>query len=242
MKSYKAPLPKPPPSVHDRPWDPWNSSSTGHQRREVSRGESNPGETETSWRNRRNRMINQQFRQSSGQGNNAATPAQDEHLLPKPSVVEMLVRPGKMRESMGLSDKSKESIQTDANPVPAAGRRIFDGLVIYVNGSTFPLISDHKLKKLLCENGAHMSLHLGRRRVTHVILGRATASSDYSTLGAASHHQRSTATAAAAAAAASSASAPSLVGSAGGGLAGRKMEKEIRRVGGCGIKYVGVEW
>lgn len=29
---------------------------------------------------------------------------------------------------------------------------------------------------------------------------------------------------------------------AGGGLAAGKLEKEIKRVGGCGVKYVGVEW
>ena len=86
---------------------------------------------------------------------------------------------------------------------------VFDGLVIYVNGSTYPLISDHKLKHVLAENGAKMSLHLGRRQVTHVILGRPSSNSG--------------------------------VG-AGGGLSGTKMEKEIRRVGGCGVKYVGVEW
>lgn len=86
---------------------------------------------------------------------------------------------------------------------------IFDGLVIYVNGSTHPLISDHKLKHVLAENGAKMSLHLGRKQVTHVILGKPSG-----TLG---------------------------VG-AGGGLAGTKLEKEIRRVGGYGVKFVGVEW
>jgi hypothetical protein len=87
-------------------------------------------------------------------------------------------------------------------------RKIFDNLTIYVNGSTHPTISDHKLKHLLAENGACMSFHLGRRQVTHVILGR-----------------------------------PSAIGhGAGGGLAGGKLEKEIRKVGGCGIKYVGVEW
>ena len=85
---------------------------------------------------------------------------------------------------------------------------VFDGLVIYINGSTHPLVSDHKLKHLLAENGARMSLHLGRRQVTHVILGT-----------------------------------PAGAGTgAGGGLSGTKIEKEIRRVGGCGVKYVGVEW
>ncbi|ROW13323.1 hypothetical protein VPNG_05468 [Cytospora leucostoma] len=86
--------------------------------------------------------------------------------------------------------------------------KIFDGLVVYINGSTHPLVSDHKLKRVLAENGARMSIHLGRRQVTHVILGKP--------------------------------SGPS--GGAGGGLAGGKLEKEIRRVGGCGVKYVGVEW
>jgi len=87
-------------------------------------------------------------------------------------------------------------------------RNIFDGLCIYVNGSTHPLISDHKLKRLLAEHGARMSIHLGRRQVTHVILGKP--------------------------------SGPT--GGAGGGLAGGKLEKEIRRVGGSAVKYVGVEW
>jgi len=86
---------------------------------------------------------------------------------------------------------------------------IFDGLVIYINGSTHPLISDHKLKHVLAENGARMSLHLGRKQITHVILGRPSGSSG---------------------------------SGAGGGLSGTKIEKEIKRIGGCGVKYVGVEW
>ena len=87
-------------------------------------------------------------------------------------------------------------------------KSIFDGLVIYINGSTSPLISDHKLKHILAENGAKISIALGRRQVTHVILGRPCGSNN----------------------------------GAGGGLAGGKLEKEIKRVGGCGVKYVGVEW
>lgn len=85
---------------------------------------------------------------------------------------------------------------------------IFDGLCIFLNGSTAPLVSDHKLKHILAENGAKVAIHLGRRSVTHVILGK-----------------------------------PGTLGSgAGGGLAASKMQKEIQRVGGCGVKYVGVEW
>lgn len=88
-------------------------------------------------------------------------------------------------------------------------RRIFDGLMVYINGSTYPMISDHKLKHVLVENGAKLLIHLGRRQVTHVILGRPSGAQG---LGA------------------------------GGGLSGSKIEKEIRRIGGCGVKYVGVEW
>jgi hypothetical protein len=85
---------------------------------------------------------------------------------------------------------------------------IFNGLSIYINGSTYPLISDHRLKHILAENGARLSIHLGRRQVTHVILGK-----------------------------------PSGQGvGAGGGLSSTKIEKEIKRVGGCGVKYVDVEW
>lgn len=54
----------------------------------------------------------------------------------------------------------------------AAGKRLFEGVNVYVNGSTFPLVSDHKLKHLMAEHGGQVSLHLGRRAVTHVIIGR----------------------------------------------------------------------
>lgn len=141
------------------------------------------------------------------------------------SVADMLVRPGAMKGAMassggdGAADKKgivgeegmmeKRGVEDEQREREnRAPRGIFDGLVVYVNGSMHPLISDHRLKQVLSENGARMSLHLGRRRVTHVILGR-----------------------------------PGTVGTgAGGGLAGGKLEREVKRVGGCGVKYVGVEW
>ncbi|KAG9525829.1 hypothetical protein KCV07_g1061, partial [Aureobasidium melanogenum] len=54
--------------------------------------------------------------------------------------------------------------------------QVFAGTCIYINGSTFPTISDHRLKHLLVTHGARLSIHLGRRSVTHVILGRPNAS------------------------------------------------------------------
>ncbi|KAF4990777.1 hypothetical protein FGRMN_8266 [Fusarium graminum] len=211
---------------HAASFDPWNSSSTGHQR-----PESRPG---TGWRESRNRKLNSQFRGGSSGGKRlsdtwgAGAEDYDEKrkmLIPKAvreraqrSVRDMLVQPGKMRESLGENDETQgksdqafmESRQAgdEARAAETSSRGIFDGAVIYVNGSTFPLISDLKLKQLVTEHGGHMSLHLGRRRVTHVILGRP----------AGGH-----------------------VGS-GGGLAGSKLEKEIRRTAGCGVKFVGAEW
>ena len=89
-------------------------------------------------------------------------------------------------------------------------RAIFASLCIYINGSTAPLISDHRLKFLLVEHGANVAIVLGRRTVTHVVLGRGNAGPGK--------------------------------GGAGGGLAAGKVEKEVRRVGGKGVRYVGVEW
>ncbi|MCJ1416174.1 hypothetical protein MMC32_002509 [Xylographa parallela] len=89
-------------------------------------------------------------------------------------------------------------------------RPIFASLTIYINGSTAPMISDHRLKFLLVEHGANVSIALGRRTVTHVVLGKGNAGPGK--------------------------------GGAGGGLAAGKVEKEVRRVGGKGLKYVGVEW
>lgn len=104
--------------------------------------------------------------------------------------------------------RGQEGASSETAAESFSSSKMFEGLVVYVNGSTHPLVSDHKLRHVLAENGARMAVHLGRRRVTHVVLGRP--------------------------------SGPS--GGAGGGLAGGKLEREIRRVGGRGVKYVGVEW
>lgn len=104
-------------------------------------------------------------------------------------------------EKRRIKDEQKESERGQP-------RKLFEGVVVYVNGSTHPLISDHKFKHVLAENGGKMSMHLGRKQVTHVIVGR-----------------------------------PAGRGAgAGGGLAGGKLQKEIQKVGGCGMKFVGVEW
>ena len=62
----------------------------------------------------------------------------------------------------------------ESPPAPQA-KHIFTGLCFYLNGSTAPLVSDHKLKHMLSAHGANHSIALGRRTVTHVILGTVNA-------------------------------------------------------------------
>ncbi|KAK3370291.1 hypothetical protein B0H63DRAFT_313490 [Podospora didyma] len=239
-KRAPAPLPSPAePQYHGAAFDPWNSVSTGHQRAETREPQG--------WHESRNLKLHGQFRGGHAGGERLADTAgegaedfDEKHrvFIPKEvraraanSVADMLRKPGTMTVGLPLSstgtlrscspekeaalshhhdDSGRSKVEAGEVKVEEEQqcRGIFDGLVIYVNGSTHPLISDHKLKRLLAEHGAHTSIHLGRRQVTHVILGKP--------------------------------SGPS--GGAGGGLAGGKLEKEIRRVGGNGIKYVSVEW
>ncbi|KAK1775280.1 hypothetical protein QBC45DRAFT_396299 [Copromyces sp. CBS 386.78] len=239
---------QPPPAepVHSgRAFDPWNSVAAGHQRAETR--------VPTGWRESRARKLQSQFRAGPSGGDRisdsfgAGAQHFDEKrgvLVPKEvraralnSVADMLRNPGTMAtasqttsqpqaclpeekglqkgaeyvqddDTQGLGHVQQRQKEDEEEKGPSTIRKIFHGLNIYVNGSTHPLISDHKLKQVLAENGARMSIHLGRRQVTHVILGKPAG--------------RNT--------------------GAGGGLAGGKLEKEIRRVGGCGVKYVGVEW
>ncbi|CZT01825.1 uncharacterized protein RAG0_09257 [Rhynchosporium agropyri] len=207
-------------------FDAWNSSSTGHQKAENALGHS------IGWRQSRNMKLSHQFKSGDNGGKRisdqvgAGAENWDEKakaLIPKDvrqraiySVADMVtgkepsgsIAVSLSKEEKLMAQRKKEDEQKEEEK-SSRKKGVFDGLVIYVNGSTYPMISDHKLKHVLAKNGARMSLHLGRRQVTHVILGKPS--------GILGH-------------------------GAGGGLSGTKMQKEIRRVGGCGVKYVGVEW
>jgi hypothetical protein len=120
----------------------------------------------------------------------------------------------------------------EADPNPEGRKRgLFSTLTFYINGSTYPVISEHKLKRLLVAEGGSIALHLARREVTHVILP-------------------APATVLAGAASSSTASASGIGGRRGrpgGVLSSGKLQKEGitshgGRGGGRGIKYVTVEW
>ncbi|KAG9512186.1 hypothetical protein KCU78_g24271, partial [Aureobasidium melanogenum] len=76
----------------------------------------------------------------------------------------------------GQGDEVHQDLDTESGTTRKPPQ-VFAGVCIYINGSTFPTISDHKLKHLLVTHGARLSIHLGRRSVTHVVLGRPNASS-----------------------------------------------------------------
>ena len=110
-----------------------------------------------------------------------------------------------------VSEKTSDNADDQAAKKPRQ-RKIFDGVCIYINGSTAPAVSDHKLKHMLAEHGATLNIALGRRTVTHVILGSPNGGGGVVGKGA------------------------------GGGLAAGKIQKEIRQVRGCAVQFVGVDW
>jgi hypothetical protein len=213
-------------SVPRASFDPWNSSSTGHQRSENRLAGS------TSWRASRNLKLAEQFKGGlSGGARVADTVGAGSDNFGKDGRKTnggwedgaAGLRTGQQRslsEIWGATKPAPTKAAADATPNPhnhvskcsslssdSVESKIFAGLCFYVNGSTAPLISDYKLKHLLAAHGARHSIALGRRTVTHVVLGAASAQ-----------------------------------GGTGGGLAATKLQREIARTGGKAVKYVTAEW
>jgi hypothetical protein len=79
---------------------------------------------------------------------------------------------GRKHQGDDTQEEEQQQREKDQEQDTKPGKPIFRNLCIYVNGSTAPLISDHKLKHLLAKHGATLSLSLGRRIFTHVIVGK----------------------------------------------------------------------
>ena len=255
----KLPAPPQPTKIF---FDPFNSSSTGHQRAE------NRLSGSTSWRDSRSYKLSHQFRDTSGRGGQEhlsdlvgagskdfgkdrrkdngdwelgarglrengwqdirglmnGTRKRASGCIGDDDIKDELLRERKRRlpEMQDEDEAEKPNVATEddtatasanrrTDPVPSsehhshpppAPPQIFRGLNIYLNGSTAPFISDHKFKQLFAQHGGNSSIGLGRRTVTHMIIGE----------------------------------------KCGGGLASGKIEKEITTVGGKGIKFVTAHW
>ncbi|KAF4958657.1 hypothetical protein F66182_18308, partial [Fusarium sp. NRRL 66182] len=220
-------------SPHSQPrnqhiFDPWNTSSTGHQRAE------NPYSRTTEWRDTRREKLARQFRSDhhtapssrdnlTGRGEGSYTnepeaggggeegewiwmsaqeatrnelgvadirrymgvskphpqPQQGQHGLLKPepqAQSEQQCQPA-MKEKLAFEPATSPSLSEISRPTEKGRKGIFASLTFYINGSTYPTISDHKLKRLVAEEGGNISLYLARKSVTHVILGAAASSS-----------------------------------------------------------------
>ncbi len=244
-------------------FDPFNSSSTGHQRAQ------NRLSGSTSWRDSRTHKLAHQLRDTSGRGGETHVTdlvgAGSENFrkdgrkengsweVGAPGLREKgwqdirgLMGVKKKRKSQEIAEhfdgdcmKAKNGFKDDIDEPVARTRsasspsqvtkpsprqtpgsrsgalseptlkaiptapQIFRSLTLYLNGSTLASgISDHKLKSLFIQHGGSLSIALGRRTVTHVVLS-------------------------------------SCVGS---GLAAGKIQKEVAKVGGKGVKYVTAKW
>lgn len=228
-------------------FDPWNSSSSGHQRAENRLGGS------TSWRESRSLKLGEQFGSGTNGGRRLADTvgAGSEHFgkdgrlenggwergasglrtSGQKSILESFQGVSVRKEGVQREQEKKQVTQQPYSNTTKRGEgdarddlpqqhyqqqqqknesQVFAGLTIYINGSTAPLVSDHKLKHLLVAHGARISIALGRRSVTHVVLGHPNGSSH--------------------------------AAGAGGGLAASKIEKEVARIGGKNIRFVTAEW
>ncbi|KAI6822779.1 hypothetical protein KC332_g10271 [Hortaea werneckii] len=77
-----------------------------------------------------------------------------------------------------IDSTPQQQSQQDAEeegPEESLAPQIFRSLCFYINGSTMPTISDHRLKFVIRNHGGDLSIALGRRSVTHVIIGKTSA-------------------------------------------------------------------
>jgi hypothetical protein len=95
----------------------------------------------------------------------APSPVDDEDLIQAVENVEEATK------STG-AELSSLPLSTPPSTSSTVYPQIFSNLTFYINGSTAPHISDHKLKHLLSLHGGNLSISLGRKSVTHVIIGK----------------------------------------------------------------------
>jgi hypothetical protein len=67
------------------------------------------------------------------------------------------------------SENENQAQLSNPNPNPNPKSTLLTGTSIYINGTTLPKISDHKLKHLLVAHGANIASFMARKGVTHII-------------------------------------------------------------------------
>ncbi|CAI6334945.1 unnamed protein product [Periconia digitata] len=183
-------------------FDAWNSSSTGHQRaenrlsgstswrqsRNLKLGEQYKGGLTGGKRVRDtvgagSEHFGKDGRKDNGGWQKGAKGLRDSTQR---SLAELWVGDGKNDKTSNVpipqhhplentsAAKADQEFNSDLScKISEQPKLIFDGLCFYLNGSTAPLISDHRLKHIVSSHGGTHSISLSRRTVTHVILGAA---------------------------------------------------------------------
>lgn len=90
-----------------------------------------------------------------------------EETLPRPS--HKTENEDEDEDESANTKTTTSTLQTPSNP-PTTTTTILSGTSIYINGSTLPQISDHKLKHLLVANGAQVATYMARKGVSHIII------------------------------------------------------------------------
>ncbi|KAJ8115629.1 hypothetical protein OPT61_g2767 [Boeremia exigua] len=195
-------------------FDPWNSSSTGHQRAE------NRLSGSTSWRTSRSLKLGQQYKGGlTGGGNRVAdTVGAGSEDFGKDGRKENgdwergargLRTDGQrsLAEVWSISKAGKTSLPEKEVLREEHASESLQGTTTDVYDISLESTLAPQVKQIFQAHGAQHAIALGRRTVTHVILG---------TVGA--------------------------NGGCGGGLAATKLQKEVVRTGGKAVRYITVNW
>ncbi|KAI0575594.1 BRCT domain-containing protein [Pyrenophora tritici-repentis] len=158
-------------------FDPWNSSGTGHQRAE------NRLSGSTEWRTSRNLKLVEQFRAGIDGGKRVADTVgagSDDSAKHGRNVNGTWAKDAKslrtggqqsLAEAWASNNKASWNLPQDSH---VETTEMQHEQPLSNDDHTDEQVSDHKLKQLLAAHGARHSIALGRRTVTHVILGTVT--------------------------------------------------------------------
>ena len=196
----------------------WNDSVQGWRGRQGIAGE-RWGDVGTMMSGKRQKISKEQEQEQEEEEQGIPTSAQP-------------LKPDEDNDEDAVDQNDKDTAPLKAPTKITRPAQIFQSLTILINGSTYPTISDHKLKSLLTSHGARLSISHARRQVTHVILGRANSAGNHQ----ATHKDMDK----------DMDKDKDKDKGAGGGLAGGKRQREIlkKSTGGLGkgVRYVTVDW
>ncbi|RDA91334.1 hypothetical protein CP533_1586 [Ophiocordyceps camponoti-saundersi (nom. inval.)] len=133
-----------------------------------------------------------------------------------------------------LASQFRAPLSSSTSSAPR-GENLFAGVVVYIDGCTAPLVSDHRLRCLLVSHGATLANRLARRLVTHVVLSVHSRGEDDDEEGEKKEEEEG----------GKKDGAPcssSPMTSSRNALSASKMEAEVRRRRVAGVRYVDVRW